>query len=405
MTGSEAGILHVIVGDSDLTPGAIAYRRHRLADYLTRQATTSAVYWVWPAGPQYHNDTGAVENRRSDDVCQTPPPVRTFAVPAARRFSLYSELLQKGVFVDLVRTVQTNPAHARVLWYTVPAYSRLLRELHWDVTVYDCSDHWTGRVRGKSVFARVFSQLHAHSERRIVTGSRLLFASSVFLQERLETEFGRDSTLVEHGVDFSAFHDAPSATDPEIEFPARPRLAFIGSLKQHKIDFELLAAVASVQPNWNFVLVGPQTDACASLQALLRLPNVSWLGQRRPQEIPSIMKQMDLGLLPYRSSEYNAGVFPLKLIEYLAAGLPVVGCGLPSTLKYVADGTYIHTPSKPEAFAAGCIRAMQWQSTARTRVEVARASDWQDRLGGMHQAVLDRLGSRMRFPAADGTGV
>ena len=43
------------------------------------------------------------------------------------------------------------------------------------------------------------------------------------------------------------------------------------------------------------------------------------------------LSQIDVGLTPYADSHFNRASFPLKTLEYLAAGLPVVSTDLPAT--------------------------------------------------------------------------
>jgi teichuronic acid biosynthesis glycosyltransferase TuaH len=54
------------------------------------------------------------------------------------------------------------------------------------------------------------------------------------------------------------------------------------------------------------------------------------------------MNLIDIGIMPYKSSQYNQAVFPLKLFEFLAAGKSVLGMHLPSTEKYAEESVYVH---------------------------------------------------------------
>ena len=46
------------------------------------------------------------------------------------------------------------------------------------------------------------------------------------------------------------------------------------------------------------------------------------------------MKRLDLALIPYILNDWTRAVDPLKLLEYLAAGAPVVTTALPEAYKY-----------------------------------------------------------------------
>jgi teichuronic acid biosynthesis glycosyltransferase TuaH len=138
------------------------------------------------------------------------------------------------------------------------------------------------------------------------------------------------------------------------------------------------------------VLIGPAgKDARAEpgFKRLLQLPNVSWIPLRDWSAIPLYMRALTLGLLPYREVPYNRGVFPLKLFEYFAAGLPVVGCGLPSTVRYASDGAYIHGRADAATFVDACELAMVWTSGAEKRRAVARSHDWHGKFEQMMRDV------------------
>ena len=58
---------------------------------------------------------------------------------------------------------------------------------------------------------------------------------------------------------------------------------------------------------------------------------------------------MDVGLVPYGMSEFNRWSFPMKALEYLSAGLPVVSTSLPA-MQWL-DTPFIALADTPEAFA------------------------------------------------------
>ena len=63
--------------------------------------------------------------------------------------------------------------------------------------------------------------------------------------------------------------------------------------------------------------------------AIAGLPNVHLLGQKPHDELPAYCKGFDVGMIPYRIDERMTFVNPLKLREYLSAGLPVVSTPVP----------------------------------------------------------------------------
>jgi glycosyltransferase involved in cell wall biosynthesis len=163
------------------------------------------------------------------------------------------------------------------------------------------------------------------------------------------------STFVSpHGVDHALFARAldPATQVPaDLEAIARPRLGFYGTL-QDWVDYELIAHVARSRPSWQIVLIGQQL---AEIGPIRGLANVHLLGQKKHDELPGYCKGFDLGMIPYRIDERMTFVNPLKLREYLSAGLPVVSTPVPEVQRY-ADK--VRVAATPEQFVAACEQAL-----------------------------------------------
>src|SRR5205823_3389858 len=81
---------------------------------------------------------------------------------------------------------------------------------------------------------------------------------------------------------------------------------------------------------WNIVLIGKTTT---DVRLFENVSNVHLLGQKSYQELPMYAKGFDVAILPFAINELTLAANPLKLREYLAAGLPVVSCAIPEAEK------------------------------------------------------------------------
>jgi teichuronic acid biosynthesis glycosyltransferase TuaH len=104
---------------------------------------------------------------------------------------------------------------------------------------------------------------------------------------------------------------------------------FIGRLNA-RTDLGLLEAIAA--RGRSLLLVGPKDPGCDQRRfaALAGRPTVHWAGQQPAAALPGYLRLMDVGLVPYTPSRFNRGSFPLKALEYLAAGRPVAATDLPA---------------------------------------------------------------------------
>lgn len=169
--------------------------------------------------------------------------------------------------------------------------------------------------------------LRRRTERQLECAD-LVLAASPALQERWST-YRRDVTMIPNGCEAEHFATADLAAPPhEVSLP-RPIAGFVGHMSK-RMDLEMLEAVAS--SGISLLLVGPRqaTFEIAKLERLLALPNVQWVGPKEFGELPSYLRVIDVGLVPYSQSEFNRASFPLKTLEYLAAGRSVVASDLPA---------------------------------------------------------------------------
>lgn len=187
--------------------------------------------------------------------------------------------------------------------------------------------------------------------------------------------------VLPNGVDAAHFA-ATSAPPADYAAIPRPRALYVGQTKG-LFDPSLLARVAAERPDVSFVIIGPS----APLNALGAASNVHLLGERSWRDLPAYLEHADVGLIPFDSSgqaAYAAGVQPLKLYEYLAAGLPVVSTPWPELACIGAPGVTL----APAAQFAAAIDAAVAQPPAReTFRDFAASADWRARVRMLLEAL------------------
>lgn len=213
-----------------------------------------------------------------------------------------------------------------VLWAYVPQAEVLLATVRPRLVVYHCVDDIAAQ---RGIDAAGFRA----AEERFVRRADLVLASSAPLVERMR-ELGANVLYAPNVADHELFSQAlaPGPVDPGVAALPRPRLLFTGAVVEKKLDFGLLAELARLRPNWSIALVGPVGvgDPHTDTRALEALPNLHLLGPRAHGRLPEVLRGGDVGLIPYALNELTRSVFPMKVYEYLAAGLPVVSTALPS---------------------------------------------------------------------------
>jgi len=214
----------------------------------------------------------------------------------------------------------------------------------------------------------------------LAAGADAIVAISEPIADSLR-ERGYEPVLVPNGVDVAAFRNVDDAPVPPDVYLKHPIAGYIGHISD-RIEMELLAELAA--SGMSILLVGPRqgtfTDEDA-FEELLDMPNVQWVGPKRFDELPSYLRVMDVGLVPYSNSEFNRASFPLKTLEYLAAGRPVVATPLPAILWL--DTHLITMADSPAEFARMTIEAAATSKEA-DRVQERRAfaatHSWDERV-------------------------
>ncbi len=72
----------------------------------------------------------------------------------------------------------------------------------------------------------------------------------------------------------------------------------------------------------------------------------------RPGDEPDFIKKLDIGLLPLTDEEYSMGKSPIKAIQYLACGIPIVGNVIGATAEILNNKNSIAVTTEPEWYKA-----------------------------------------------------
>ena len=197
-------------------------------------------------------------------------------------------------------------------------------------TAFDAVDDWRGHPVAERAGARIGEGYRAAGSFDART------ANSARLADRLRDDFDLDCTVVPNGVDLEAFRSAAPADLPSL--PPVPFAVYVGVV-QERVDLDLLCAAA--QGSGVPVVVAGPADPAAVHQ--LEGAGAIVLGPVDHAAVPGLLRRAAVGLVPHHVNEFTTSMDPMKLLEYLAAGLPVVTTPLPgahdlSRRVLVADG-------------------------------------------------------------------
>jgi glycosyltransferase involved in cell wall biosynthesis len=256
------------------------------------------------------------------------------------------------------------------MWVILPSAAAMIPYLKPQKVVYYCVDEW-------SAFSFLDGKVMREMEESLLAQSDLVLVSAGALYTN-KSLLNPHTYLVPHGVDSEHFG---RARDPETEIPqelkalSRPIIGFWGLIHEW-IDLELLRYLANAHPDWSVVLVGKVNTDCAVLR---RIPNIHFLGPRPYSSLPGFAKGFTAAMLPFKINRLTESVNPIKLREYLAAGLPVVSTALPEAKPYAG---IVRIASTHEKFVREMEAAVNDTSAmaALARMESVAKDTWRARV-------------------------
>jgi glycosyltransferase involved in cell wall biosynthesis len=272
---------------------------------------------------------------------------------------------------QVLRAMRELSFQQAINWTFNPAAAMIAGSLDEATLIYHCVDEY-------SAFTGVPAQAIQSLERQLLSKADLVIVSAEALRESKRV-IRPDIELVRHGVDYEHFRtalDSASEVPADIATLPRPIFGFFG-LVADWVDQDLLLQIAKRYPHGSVVLLGKVTTDVSRL----RLPNIHLLGRREYQALPAYCKGFDVALNPFVINRLTLHFNPLKVREYLAAGLSVVSTNLPEVA--ILDHCYV--ADSHEGFAKQLEMALQRPGPQRAISETMRAESWDNRLLDIEQ--------------------
>lgn len=183
-----------------------------------------------------------------------------------------------------------------------------------------------------------------------------------------------------------------------------PVIAYVGtiSILSHAVDLllEAFAIVARQQPDVKLLLVGGGEDYDDMVTMARKLGIASrtiFAGRQPPEDIPSLFALATVSVDPVREDTIAAARSPLKVVESLAAGTPVVTGDVGDRREMLADGAtgVLVRPGDSAALADGLLSVLNDPARRAQMMLAARESRerwYWDRLAEDFVRVYDLAG-------------
>lgn len=273
----------------------------------------------------------------------------------------HADGIEKGTYEIeremLDELIASNKIKDFIEWYYTPMALEFAAHLQPAITVFDCMDEL-------SAFKNAPPEL-IENERKLFERADLVFTGG---QSLYEAKKDRHSRVFAFPSSIDAAHFAQARTtknEPadQARIPA-PKLGFCGVIDE-RMDTILLAEMADLRPEWQFVMIGPVVKIAP--EDLPRRSNIHYLGGKTYDELPAYLSGWNVALMPFAINESTKYISPTKTPEYLAAGKPVISTPIRDVVRPYGD----------EKLAAIAENARQFVAAAEDFLARGNFDDWQ----------------------------
>jgi len=345
-----------------------------------RKSMSSAIRWRWKAylGKGCMNKEGVL-------VIAAPFVWPINFLPAGKLYQFFKKWNEK----ILARSVNRVTARFSVdQWIYVNSFDFYYHGIHrhldkpFALKIYHCIDP----------IIKSYSKKHGqYLEPAAAREADLVISTAPALSQRFIREgINQNSFLIPNAANVALFSSRVEKCHRCVEGISGKVMGYLGSIER-RIDYALLVEVLAQLQDWTLVLAGP-VDLSYLPVHIRKHPRIHFTGAVPHEEAPGIIRKFDVAIIPFLQDGVSAGIYPLKLFEYLATGKPVVSTNFnPEILAELRE--VVQVANSAEDFAAAC-EHLHTQNTSlhvEQRQRVAAKNTWTHRAVQWEAIVHDFL--------------
>jgi len=298
---------------------------------LSRCAKDRRVFFV--EEPIFGNGSMRLEMREADAGVHVVVPHLPDGLRSEIAINAVMREMTRQLFID-------HDIDEYIFWYYTPMALNFTDHFNPVASVYDCMDELSAFKGAHSNLPMLEKQLFRHVD-LVFTGGQSLYEAKCDQHPSVHA--------FPSSIDASHFGKARNINeDPEDQAHIpHPRLGFFGVIDE-RFDSELLDQVATMRPDWHFVVIGPIVKIDPA--TLPNHPNIHYLGGKKYQELPEYLAGWDIALLLFARNESTRFISPTKTPEYLAAGKPVISTSIRDVVRPYGELKLVEIADSPDQF-------------------------------------------------------
>jgi len=239
--------------------------------------------------------------------------------------------------------------------------------------IYDCVDYLDKKIYGDEIIEK---------ENKLIKNCDFIaFNSKALYGKKIsDNPFIKDKSINTFcGCDFNLFN-----IERKIIKEKKIKIIFYGVL-DYRINLPLLKYIISKNKNYHFLIIGPiEKDVPSNFFSILKEKNVSYIKKLPKNKLIDYLKISSLGIIPYNTSyDFVKYSNPMKLYEYLAAGIPVVSTKILALKNYPKDIVYT-TNDKREFSLAIKKLIFNWnEEKIKIAKKIAQKNRWENKVNSI----------------------
>ncbi len=298
------------------------------------------------------------------------------------RFAFVRRLNAHLVFWSIGWLMWRHGIRRPILWFVAPHVASLIGRLGESLSVYYVTDDHASMPGIDRDSMRAMDE-------KLTREAGIVFVASDTLLER-KMALNPNTHYSPHGVDVEHFGEArdPRGKLPEdIRELPQPIIGFFG-LVEKWVDLGLVRYLAEQRPNWSFLMIGRIGVAPEEVPSL---PNLRFIGKRTYEELPDYGRSFAAAILPFTLTQEAWHANPLKLLEYLAMGKPVVSVAIPAAEKLSDVMEVAHNREEFLALLDKAVLEPAGAEAVQRRIDRAAAASWEARVAEVLRLVRETL--------------
>lgn len=212
-----------------------------------------------------------------------------------------------------------------IFWIYNHEYASALKLFQYNKIIFDITDDLAAYQDNPCKYKYASDCVKAIAKR----SDQLIVTAATLLDEykRLNNKI----LLIPNGYDKKIFSADPVNLPDDMKPIKKPVVGFIGNIF-YFLNYDLIEYIAMMNPDKNFVFVGPCEEAVRDRWKNMRdkYKNIIWLGKKDKSDIPRYILGFDVCINPFKVDKVSRSVSPLKVFEYLAMRKPVVSVKMES---------------------------------------------------------------------------